>query len=41
MNNEVLPLNKKFTDALIEQTKTKTQETETLEFKMNKQMEIF
>ena len=35
MNNELLLLNKKYTDTLIEQTKTKPQET--LEFKMNKQ----
>ena len=39
MNNELLLLNKKHTDTLIEQTKTKPQET--LEFKMNKQMQIF
>ena len=39
MNNEILPLLKKHTDTLIEQTKTKPQET--LEFKMNKQMETF
>ena len=39
MNNELLLLIKKFTDTLIEQTKTKLQET--LEFKMNKQMQIF
>ena len=35
MNNELLLLIKKHTDTLIEQTKTKPQET--LEFKMNKQ----
>ena len=39
MNNELLLLIKKHTDTLIEQTKTKPQET--LEFKMNKQMQIF
>ena len=39
MNNELLLLLKKHTDTLIEQTKTKQQET--LEFKMNKQMQIF
>ena len=39
MNNELLLLIKKHTDALIEQTKTKPQET--LEFKMNKQMQTF
>ena len=39
MNNELLPLIKKHTDTLIEQTKTKPQET--LEFKMNKQMQTF
>ena len=39
MNIELLLLIKKHTDMLIEQTKTKTQET--LEFKMNKQMEAF
>ena len=39
MNNELLLLNKKHTDTLIEKTKTKPQET--LEFKMNKQMETF
>ena len=38
MNNELL-LIKKHTDTLIEQTKTKPQET--LEFKMNKQMQTF
>ena len=38
-NNEVLPLIKKHTVTLIEQTKTKPQET--LEFKMNKQMQTF
>ena len=37
MNNELLFLIKKHTDMLIEQTKTKPQET--LEFKMNKQMQ--
>ena len=39
MNNELLLLIKKHTDTLIEQTKTKPQET--FEFKMNKQMETF
>ena len=39
MNNELLLLIKKHTDALIEQTKTKPQET--LEFIMNKQMQTF
>ena len=39
MNNELLLLIKKHTDTLIKQTKTKPQET--LEFKMNKQMQTF
>ena len=39
MNNEFLLLIKKHTDTLIEQTKTRPQET--LEFKVNKQMETF
>ena len=39
MNNELLLLIKQYTDTLIEQTKTKPQET--LEFKMNKQMQTF
>ena len=39
MNNEMLLLIKKHTDTLIEQTKTKPQET--LEFKMNKQRQTF
>ena len=39
MNNELLLLIKKHTDTLIQQTKTKLQET--LEFKMNKQMQTF
>ena len=39
MKNELLLLIKKHTDTLIEQTKTKPQET--LEFKMNKQMQTF
>ena len=39
MNNELLLLNKKHTDTLIGNTKTKPQET--LEFKMDKQMQIF
>ena len=39
MNNELLLLIKKHTDTLIQQTKTKPQET--LEFKMDKQMKTF
>ena len=39
MNNELLLLIKKHTDTLIEQTKTRPQET--LEFKMDKQMQTF
>ena len=39
MNNELLLLIKKHTDTLIEQTKTKPQES--LEFKMNKQRQTF
>ena len=39
MNNELLLLIKKHTDTLVEQTKTKPQET--LEFQMNKQMQSF
>ena len=39
MNNELLLLIKKHTDVFIRQTKTKPQET--LEFKMNKQMQRF
>ena len=39
MNNELLLLIKKHTDVLIQQTKTKPQET--LEFKMDKQMQTF
>ena len=39
MNNELLLLIKKHTDTLIEQTKTKPQET--LEYKMIKQMQTF
>ena len=39
MKNELLLLIKKHTDTLIEQTKTKPQET--LEFKMNQQMQTF
>ena len=39
MNNELLLLIEKHTDTLIDQTKTKPQET--LEFKMNKQMQTF
>ena len=39
MNNELLLLIKKHTDTLIEQTKTKSQET--LEFKMNRQKQTF
>ena len=39
MNKELLLLIKKHTDTLIEQKKTKPQET--LEFKMNKQKQTF
>ena len=39
MNNELLLLIKKHTDTLIEQTKSRPQET--LEFKMNKQRQTF
>ena len=39
MNNELLLLIKKHTGTLIEQTKTKPQET--LEFKMKKQIQTF
>ena len=39
MNDELLLLIKKHTDTLIDQTKTKPQET--LEFKMNKQRQNF
>ena len=39
MNNELLLLIKKHTDTLKEQTRTRPQET--LEYKMNKQMQIF
>ena len=39
MNDELLLLIKKHTDTLIEQTKTKPQET--LEFKMSKQMQTY
>ena len=39
MNKDLLLLIKKHTDTLIEHTKTKPQET--LEFKMNKQMQSF
>ena len=39
MNKELLLLIKEHTDTLIEQTKTKPQET--LEFEMNKQMQTF
>ena len=39
MNNELLLLNKKHTDILIEQTKTKPQDT--LDFKMDKQSQTF
>ena len=39
MNNELLLLIKKHTDTLIEQTKSRPQET--LEFKKNKQMQTF
>ena len=39
MNNDLLFLMKKHTETLIAQTKTKPQET--LEFKMNKQLQTF
>ena len=39
MNNDLLLLNKKHTDTLIEQTRTRPQET--LEIKMNKQRQTF
>ena len=39
MNNEILFLIRKHTDTLVEETKTKPHET--LEFKMNKQMQTF
>ena len=39
MNNELLLLIKKHTDTLVEKTKTRAQET--LEFKMDKQMQTF
>ena len=39
MNNELLLLNKRHTDTLIQQTNTKPEET--LEFKTNKQMQTF
>ena len=39
LNDELLLLSKKHTDTLIQQTKTRPQET--LEFKINKQMQIF
>ena len=39
MNNELLLLIKKHVDVLIEQTRTKPQET--LEFRMNKSMQTF
>ena len=39
MNNQLLLLIRKHTDTLIQQTKTKPQET--LEFKMNEQMQTF
>ena len=39
MNDDLLLLIKTHTDTLIEHTKTKPQET--LEFKMNKQLQIF
>ena len=39
MNNELLFLFKAHSDTLIEQTKTRSQET--LELKMNKQMQTF
>ena len=39
MNNELILLNKRFTDTLIEQTKTKPEET--LKFELKKQMKSF
>ena len=39
MNNELLLLIQKHTDTLIQQTKTRLQET--LELRMNKRMQIF
>ena len=39
MNNELLLLIQKHTDTLIQQTKTRPEET--LDFKMNKQLQIF
>ena len=39
MNDELLLLNKKHTDTLIEQTKTKSEET--LEFKMKDKCKLF
>ena len=39
MNNELLLSKQKHTDTLIEQTKTRPQQT--LEFKMNKQVQTF
>ena len=39
MNNELLPLNEKHADTLIQQTKTRPQAT--LELKMNQQMQTF
>ena len=39
MNNELFVLIKRHTDAITEQTKTKPQET--LEYKLNKQLETF
>ena len=39
MNNDLLLSLKKHTDTLVEKTETKLQET--LEFDMNKQMQIF
>ena len=39
MNNELLLLLKKHTDTLIEQTRTRPQQT--LDFKMNKQVQSF
>ena len=39
MKNELLPIIKRHTDTLIQQTKTKPQET--LEFIMNKQTQTF
>ena len=41
MFNELLLLIEKCTDTLFEQTRTRTRHQETLEIKMNKQMQTF